>query len=311
MDNLLALKAFLRVAEEGSLAAAADKLGISRALVSKYVIALENQLGTRLFNRTTRRLSMTESGRSFYERSAQAVADLDEAMRCAADSGAAVRGTLRINCAHGFGRRYISPAIGDYLTHQPEVRIDLELNDRLVDIVEEGFDLAIRIGRLEESTLVARKLATTQLVVCGAPAYLARHGEPKVPEDLVRHNCLGYTYTREQSVWSFRRPGAAPDGELAIRVDGCVRANDGDTLMEVALAGHGLIMVPTFLCGGAIAGGLLKPLLLDWETPVLGVHAGHPSRKHLSAKVRSFVDFLAERFEGIPCWETWREVKLG
>ncbi len=242
MDTLLSLRIFLRIAEAGSLSAAADKLELSRAVVSKYLKELEERLGVRLVHRTTRRLSLTESGRAFYERCVQAVGDIDDAMRCAADSTAVPRGTLRINCAHAFGRRYVAPALGDYLARHPEVKVDLTLNDRVVDIVDEGFDLAVRIGRLDPSSLVARRLAATQLVVCASPAYLRRRG----------------------------------------------------------MAGHGIVMVPTFLAGDALAAGKLVPVLAGWEGEQMGIYAVYPTRLHLSAKVRSFVDFLAERFAGLP-----------
>jgi len=306
VDTLLSLRVFLRIADEGGLSAAGEKLGLSRALVSKHLGALENRLGTRLFHRTTRRLSLTESGRAFYDRCVQAVGDVEEAMRCASDSGARPRGTLRINSAHAFGRRYVAPALAEYLKRYPEVTVDLILNDRLVDIVEEGFDLAVRIGRLEESTLIARRLASTQLVVCGSPAYLRRHGVPAQPQDLERHNCLVYTYAAEPSIWTFQRG----QDTLRVRVGGCLRANDGDTLMHIALADQGLALLPTFLVGEALADGRLLPVLADWETEQIGIHAVYPSRRHLSTKVRTFVDFLAERFEGLPAWETWRELRL-
>jgi DNA-binding transcriptional LysR family regulator len=305
MDTLLSLKVFLRIAEEGSLTAAGEKLGLSRALVSKHLKYLESSLGTRLLNRTTRRLSLTEAGRSFYERCVQAAADIDEAMRCAGDSTARPRGTLRLNCGHTFGRRYLAPALGDYLAAHPEVRVDLTLNDRFVDIVEEGFDLAIRIGRLEESSLVARRLAATRLILCASPDYLRRRGAPREPADLARHDCLTYAYDPEPGVWSFRRNGQSS----RVKVTGRLHANDGETLLQAALAGHGLIVLPTFLAAEALGRGVLLPLLDAWESDELGIYAVYPSRRHLSAKVRTFVDFLAARLAGAPAWEGWRAAR--
>jgi len=304
MDTLLSLRVFLRIAEAGSLSAAAQKLDISRALVSKYLRDIEDRLGVRLVHRTTRRLSLTESGRAFYDRCVQAVGDIDDAMRCASDSTAVPRGTLRINCAHAFGRRYVAPALGDYLARHAEVKIDLTLNDRVVDIVDEGFDLALRIGRLEASSLVARRLATTQLVACASPAYLRRRALPGTPADLEGHDCLTYTYASDPGVWELSR------GTEAVRVRVGGGANDGETLMEIALAGHGIVMLPTFLAGDALAAGRLVPVLPGWEGEQMGIYAVYPSRLHLSAKVRSFVDFLAERFAGLPTWERWREVRI-
>ena len=304
MDTLLSLRVFLRIAEDGSLTAAARHLSLSRALVSKHLKNLENRIGTRLANRTTRRLSLTEAGRSFYDRCVQAVADIDEAMHCAGDSTARPQGTLRVTAAHGFGRLYLAPALGDYLTRHPEVKVDLSLNDRVVDIIEEGFDLAIRIGQLEQSTLVARRLASTHLVLCGSPAYLRQQGVPKEPRELARHSCLTYAYAAEPAVWSFRQGTQT----IRVRVEGCLQANDGETLMQAALAGHGLIVLPTFLAGDALRQGRLVPLLRDWESEPLGIYAVYPSRRHLSAKVRSFVDFLVARFQGVPAWEAWRQM---
>jgi DNA-binding transcriptional LysR family regulator len=260
-------------------------------------------LGVRLVHRTTRRLSLTESGRAFYDRCVQAVGDIDDAMRCASDSTAVPRGTLRINCAHAFGRRYVAPALGDYLVRYPQVKFDLTLNDRVVDIVDEGFDLALRIGRLEPSSLVARRLAATQLVACASPAYLRRRGVPLVPSELEGHDCLTYAYSPEPGAWDLSRG----EESVRVRVGGGARANDGETLMAIALAGHGIVMLPTFLAGDALAAGLLVPVLPGWEGERMGIYAVHPSRLHLSAKVRSFVDFLAERFAGLPTWERWRE----
>lgn len=306
MDTLLSLRIFLRIAEAGSLSAAADKLELSRAVVSKYLKELEERLGVRLVHRTTRRLSLTESGRAFYERCVQAVGDIDDAMRCASDSTAVPRGTLRINCAHAFGRRYVAPALGDYLAGHPEVKVDLTLNDRVVDIVDEGFDLAIRIGRLDPSSLVARRLAATQLVVCASPAYLRRRGAPATPSDLERHDCLTYAYDPDPGAWELSRA----EESVRVRVGGGARANDGETLMEIALAGHGIVMLPTFLAGDALAAGKLVPVLAGWEGEQMGIYAVYPTRLHLSAKVRSFVEFLAERFAGLPTWERWRELLL-
>jgi DNA-binding transcriptional LysR family regulator len=305
MDTLLSLRIFLRIAEAGSLSAAADKLEISRAVVSKYLKELEERLGVRLVHRTTRRLSLTESGRAFYDRCVQPVGDIDEAMRCASDSTALPRGTLRINCAHAFGRRYVAPALGEYLARHPEVKVDLTLNDRVVDIVDEGFDLAVRIGRLDPSSLVARRLAATQLVACVSPAYLRRRGAPAEPSDLEGHDCLTYAYDPDPGAWELWRA----EESVRVRVGGGARANDGETLLEIALAGHGIAMLPTFLAGEALASGRLVPVLPGWEGEQMGIYAVYPSRLHLSAKVRSFVDFLAERFAGLPTWERWRELR--
>lgn len=299
MDRLDDLLAFIKVVEARSFTAAAAKLGISKSVVSRRMADLENRLGARLLNRTTRQLSVTEVGQAFYERSVRIVADLEEAERAVADLHAAPRGTLKVSAPMSFGRLHLAPAVAAFLTQQPAIEVELDLNDRYVDLVDEGYDLAIRIGRLKDSTLIARRLAPSRRVVVGSPDYFGRHGKPHAPDDLTAHNCLIYTNTPLAEQWQFR-----VDGEVRpIRVSGNLKANNGDMLREAALAGVGITVLPTFLVGDALAKGALECVLCPYTISEAGVHAVYPHNRHLSPKVRAFVDFLAGRFGTAPYWD--------
>ena len=299
MDRLGAIQVFAQVVETGSFAKAADRLGLSTSAASRYVAELESHLQTRLLNRTTRRVSLTESGRAFYERAVQLLADLAEAEEEASSAAVVPRGTIRLTTSVNFGVRHVAPAIADFLAEHREVRFDVSLSDRVVDLVEEGFDLAIRVGPPGPENLVARKLGETRLVPCASPDYLAKHGAPKAPEDLARHDCFTYEYVSPRHVWRFRdRSGA----ERAVRVSGSLHSNNGDLLSEVAARGAGIVFEPAFIVGPDVRAGRLVPLLQDFEPLPLPIYAVYPSRKHLSAKVRRFVEFLIERFASAQDW---------
>jgi DNA-binding transcriptional LysR family regulator len=248
----------------------------------------------RLLNRTTRRLSLTESGQAFYARCVQVLTDLEEAEQAAAASAARPRGTLRVTCAISFGVRYVAPLVGAFAARHPELKFDVQLSDRFVDLVEEGFDLAIRIGESPTQNLIARKLGETRLVSCAAPIYLRERGAPEAPADLARHACLTYEYLPQRNTWRFRdRAGKAH----AVRVAGPVHANNAEMLAAAAIEGIGIAMEPDFIVGADLAAGRLVRILADYAPAPTNVYAVYPSRRHLSAKVRAFVDFLAERFE--------------
>jgi DNA-binding transcriptional LysR family regulator len=299
MDRFLAMNVFAKVAELGSFARAAERLGISTSACSRHLAELEAHLDTRLLNRTTRRLSLTESGQAFLERAQQVLSDLEEAERVAASARERPRGTLKLTCAINFGVRHVAPAIGEFMAKHPEVRFDVSLSDRMVDIVEEGFDLAIRIGESRSQNLIARKLGETRAIPCAAPAYIERHGAPKRPEDLANHPCLTYEYLPVRNVWRFHdRKGK----EHSVRVSGPLHANNGELLAAVAMAGVGISMEPDFITGPDVEAGRLVPLLRDFQARVTNIYAVYPSRRHLSAKVRVFVDFLAERFAHVRHW---------
>ncbi|WP_293775493.1 LysR family transcriptional regulator [uncultured Oxalicibacterium sp.] len=283
------MKTFVAVVETESFTAAGMRLDLSKAVASKYVAILEDHLGTRLLNRTTRRLSLTESGSVYYERCVQILADVEEAEQAAAQLTTVPRGTLKVALPVSYGTIRIAPLLTSYMQQHPDVHLDIALADRRVDLIEEGFDLAIRIGALPESGLVARRLATERIVLCAAPAYLARHGKPMQPADLAMHACLNYSYASTGDEWTF----VTGKMQEHVRIGGPMRANNGDMLRVAALAGAGVIWQPQFIVGDDIAAGRLVELLPDFAPAELGVHALYPSRKHLSAKVRTFVDHLA------------------
>lgn len=295
MDRLQAIGVFSKVVEQGSFARAAERLGISTSACSRHVSELEAHLGARLLQRTTRRLSLTESGQAFYERSVQLLADLDEAEREASASATRPRGTIKLTCSINFGVRHVAPAIATFLARYPEVRFDVSLSDRIVDLVEEGYDLALRIGTARGETVVARRLGETRLVCCASPEYLKRHGTPRSPEDLARHRCFTYEYLPSRNLWQFRdRAGR----ERPVRVSGPLHANNGDLLAAAAVQGVGIALEPDFIVGAELAAGRLVPVLESFTAPVSQIYAVYPSRRYLSAKVRAFVEFLAERFAG-------------
>jgi DNA-binding transcriptional LysR family regulator len=292
MDRFQAMTVFAKVVEQGSFARAAERLAISTSACSRLVADLEAHLDTRLLNRTTRRLSLTESGRGFYERCVQLLADLGDAELAAGGSAARPRGTLRLTTSINFGVRHLSPAIGAFVAKHPEVKFDVSLSDRVVDLVEEGYDLAVRIGSAGGETVVARRLGEARMIACASPDYLKRHGTPRAPEDLARHACLTYEYMPVRGQWPFR----GKDGrELAVRVAGPVHSNNGDLLAAAAVSGVGIVYEPEFILGPDLKAGRLVPVLAGYGTAPAPIYAVYPSRRYLSAKVRAFVDFLAER----------------
>jgi len=299
MDTIDGMRTFIAVVSEGSFSRAAERLNMSPQLVSKYVAQLESRLDARLINRSTRRLSITEVGQGYFERCKDVLADIDEMESAVGDATAAARGTLRINAPMSFGTLHLSRAIAEYQCAQPEVSVDLTLDDRVVDIVSEGYDMAIRIGRLRESSLIARKLASIRLVVCGAADYLAKQGVPDKPQDLKDHECLRYTLSSYSDRWRFK------DGENAIDVpvSGKFSASNGDAIRLAAMAGRGLALQPTFIVGVDIREGRLQLVLEDFEVEPMGLYAMYAHRKYLSGKVRTFVDFLSGYFGSPPYWE--------
>ena len=298
MDRFQAISAFVKVVEAGSFARAAERLDVSVSAVSRHVSDLEAHLDARLLNRTTRRLSLTESGRVFHERAIQLLADLEEAEQTANAGTATPRGTLRLTSSITFGARHLAPAIADFMLRYPQTRFDIELSDRAVDLVEEGFDVAVRIGAIGSQNLVGRKVGITRLVCCAAAAYLARHGTPRAPEDLAQHVCLSYEYAPVRSVWPFRdRQG----DQRNVRIGGPVHANNGRFLVALAVAGVGIAYEPDFIVGPEVRSGRLVPVLDAFAMPPSPIYVVYPSRRHLSAKVRVFTDFLVERFAE-PAW---------
>ncbi len=292
MDTLNGMRTFLAVADAGSFVRAAERLGIAKSIASKQVAALEEHLGARLLNRTTRSLSLTEVGSAYADRARELLADVDALEASVGDHVVRPRGLLRVAAPVSFGITHLGAALADYTHEYPDVRVDLALDDRIVDIVEEGFDLAIRIAPRLDTSLVARRLATTRGVLCASPAYLARRGSPRRPEDLHGHECLGYTYSSTGDEWRMEGPA----GAVSMRLDFRIRANNGDALVAAAVAGAGLLLEPGFIVEPYVRAGKLVRLLPRWRFTEYGIHAVYPHRKHLSAKVRSLVDFLVRRF---------------
>jgi DNA-binding transcriptional LysR family regulator len=288
------------VVERGSFTLAADDLNLSRAVVSKYLTRLEERLGARLLNRTTRRLSLTEAGAALFEASRGALERIEEAEAAVAQLQSEPRGRLRVSAPMSFGILHLGPAIADFARANPRVNLDMHLDDRFVNLVEDGIDVAVRIGSLTDSSLVARKLAVTRAVACASPDYLAQFGEPETPEDLATHNCLIYSYLSTANVWRF----TAPDGrEVPVAVNGTFRINNGIVLAEAAVAGHGILMTPSFYVASLLRDGRLKRILTHYRAKELGIYAVYPQRTHVPPKVRAFVDFLAQRFGRKPDWE--------
>jgi len=299
MDRFDSIVAFARVVEAGSFARAADRLDLSVSAVSRHVSELEAHLGVRLLNRTTRRLSLTESGQMFYERCVQLLADLEEAEQAVTAAAVVPRGTLRITASISFGAGYLGPVIAEFQQRHRELRFDVDLSDRAVDLVDERIDLAIRIGGIGSHALIARRIGSAQMVCCAAPAYVARHGEPRTPADLARHACLTYEYSSEGNLWRFNdAAGAAHD----VKVTGHAHSNNGAMLAALAVAGVGITVEPDFIVAADVRAGRLVRLLRDYAPPAININAVYPSRRHLSAKVRAFIDFVALRFERDPPW---------
>src|ERR1700674_4575783 len=298
------MRVFAKVVESASFTGAAARLGIFASMVSQHVKELEERLGARLLNRTTRKVSLTETGRAYYERCTRLLADLEETEQAVSDMHAAPRGELRVNATPTFGILHLAPAIADFTTRFPAISVELILSERIVDLIDEGFDLAVWAGELPDSSLIARQLAPCRMVVCGAPSYFERHGRPRTPSDLTAHNCL----TVSGNVLSYYRAWhlTAADGTaLNISPIGNLRTNSGAVLKVAALAGHGVVGLPPYLVGDALQSGRLVTVLDDCTAPPLALRALYPHNRHLSAKVRAFVDFLAARFGREPPWDSW------
>lgn len=288
MDKLTAMTVFARVAKAGSFAGGARDLGISRAMATKHIMQLEHSLGTRLFNRTTRSLSLTDVGLSYLERCQQVLTDIEEMEAAATQLQTEPRGTLKISAPLFIGAAHIAPAVAEFLEKHPDLSVDMVLQSGVVDMVDEGLDVAIHLGALEDTSLIARKLASSPVVVCGAPSYLAKHGIPKKPEDLAQHSCLVSWAVPPRDKWRFQ----GPNGEFRIKVSGRLQANVAGPIRIAAIQGLGLVMLPSYIVGLDVSKGRLQTVLEEYMPSPLEIHAVYPHRKYLSAKVRVFLDFL-------------------
>lgn len=300
MQSLTDIAIFVKVVELSSFTAAAEALAMSQPVVSKSVTRLEEKLGARLLNRTTRRISLTEAGSELYRRSVRALEEIENAELEVARFQTEPRGTLRVSAPMSFSALHLAASLQSFLDRNPGVTIELTLDDRQVDLVEEGFDVAVRIGRLQESSLVARKIAPCRQVICAAPSYLASRGTPLQPEDLLEHNCIVYTLSSHAREW--RLTYAA--GELhVVPIHGSIHSNSGLVNRAAAIAGTGIVMLPTFYLIEQLRSGVLKPVLCQFKPPEIALYAVYPERRNLTPKVRAFVDFLAATFGPEPSWE--------
>lgn len=301
MDRFDEMQAFVRVVDSGGISAAAQRMGLAKSAVSRRLQELENRLGVQLLQRTTRRISLTEDGRIFYERCLRILDELEEAERSLSSEQQRVHGLLRIAAPLSFALRHLSPLLEEFMHRYPEVRLELNVEDREINVIEEGVDLTIRIGKLNDSSLVARRLSPVRAVVCASPAYLDRFGLPNRPEELVVHQGLFYSNLPDQRQWTLY--DAAGEAHYALP-QMRMRVNNGDLMLDAALAGLGIAVLPTFICYQELAAGRLQQLLSDYRSgEQASAYALYPSRRHLPLRVRVFIDFLAARLGDTPPWE--------
>ena len=298
MTELEELRTFVEVIESGGLNRAAARLGVSKSIISRRITRLETDLGTRLLSRSTRGIIPTEAGIEFKARCDRILAELDEARDAVAQQGRSVRGRLRLSAPLAFGVRHLVPVLADLASAHPDLEIDVSYTDRVVDLIGERFDAAVRIGSLRDSSLVVRRIAPVHAVLVASPGYLARHGRPRTPQDLVGHECLIYTGSLVPE-WQF----LSGKRRIAIRPEGRLRSDSGEAILQWAIAGNGIADSPSFLVSDAIEGGALEPLLLSYPRPEYGIHVVRPPGSHVPGKVRVLIDTLVERFGGTPDWD--------
>lgn len=292
MDKIASLKAFVKVVETGSFAAAGRQLRLSRSAISKYVAELEQSLGVQLLNRTTRHASPNESGQMYFERALAVLSELDAADQAVTQAQSMPRGLLRINAPMSFGTLRLGPAIAEFMERYPEVKLHLVLSDDLVDPMQHGFDVTLRIAALESSSLIARRITPVERVVCASPDYLDRRGTPAHPRDLRDHVALTYGLLLTGNQWKL----TGADGDHWIQPSWSLWVNNAEVLRDAAIRGRGVVLIPTFIVGAALENGLLRVVLQDYRSPPLALYAIYPPTRHLSVKVRVFIDFLVERF---------------
>jgi len=300
MDRFENMSTFIRVVEAGSISGAADRLGVAKSAVSRRLKELEAHLGVELFHRTTRRMNLTDTGRAFYHQSVRILEDVLEAELATSQAHGTLSGSLKIALPSTFGIMHMGPAINEFLREHPQIEFDLDFNDREVDLIQEGFDLAIRIAKLPDSSLIARRLAPVQTVICASPSYIEQMGAPQTPDELVGHRCLVYSLLSDYEYWYV----TDSDGkEIKTKIQPYLKASTGEFLRDAAVEGMGIIMVPSFIAYKEIESGALVQILNDYISPKIDAYAIYPQTRHLSQRVRAFVDFLVNRFSGTPYWD--------
>jgi DNA-binding transcriptional LysR family regulator len=299
MDKLVSLRAFAKVVEHGSFSEAARDMRLSRSAVSKYVIDLEQELGVQLLNRTTRSASPTDNGRVYYDRCVAILAEIEEADLAVAHLQAEPRGMLRVNAPMSFGTLHLGRAVATFMERYPELQIELMLSDQQLDTVQEGFDVTIRIADLADSSLIARRIVPARRVLCASPGYLKRRGTPRHPRELRDHDCLRYGHLATGVQWKL----TGNDGDHWLQVSWRLCTNNAEVLRDAAVSGRGIALLPTFIAGPELRRGKLKVILPGYRAPELSVCALYPPTRHLSMKVRVFIDFLVERFGDKPYWD--------
>ena len=299
MDKLDAMQAFAKVVALGSYAEAGRALGLTRSAVSKAVMELEQLLGARLLDRTTRRVGPTEAGRAYYERCVDILAAIEETELQVSRLHDEPRGVLKVNAPASFGALYLGAAIADVMAAYPDLKVELTLNDRFIDPIEEGVDVTIRIATLEDLSLIARKLAPARRVLVASPDYLARHGEPQSPDEFAHHRCLNYGHTTTLQRWRLTQEGS----EIVVPINSVLCSNNGDVLKAAALAGQGITKLPTFLVGTDIKAERLRVVMPAYPPTELGIYALYAPNRFLAAKTRVFIDALVGRFGDQPEWD--------
>ncbi len=298
MDRALEMQVFCTVVDKGSFVGAAEPLTMSKAAISRYVSGLEERLGARLLHRTTRRLALTDEGRQFYHQAREVLAMMDEAEEAVSSSSPEASGVLRVNAPVSFGVLHLAPVWADFMRAHPKVELEISLSDRLVDLVDEGIDAAIRIARMENSSLVGRRLASTRMCLCASPAYLASHPPIRTLQDIEQHGVVAYSNFASGNEWDFE----GPQGSESVSTHSVVRCNNGDTCRAITLAGGGISLQPSFMVAQDLRRGDLVELIPEYRSIELGIYVVYPTRKHLPAKVRALISFLVERFAH-PVWE--------
>ncbi len=300
MDRIENMNAFVRVVEAGSISAAADRMNLAKSVISRRLKELEQHLGAELFHRTTRQMNLTDTGRTFYHQSVRILEDILEAERTASQDHGALKGSLKVAIPHSFGLMHLGPAINEFLQIHPDMEFDLDFNDRQIDLLAEGFDLAIRIANLPDSSLIARRLAPIRALLCASPAYLERCGNPQIPTELTQHRCLIYNLISNYETWDFYD---SQDELTRVKIEPYLKASNGQYLRDAAVNGLGIILTPTFIVYQEIQSGSLVPLLPQYRLWELAAYAIYPQTRYLSQRVRAFVDFLVHRFSGSPYWD--------